>query len=254
MMEDWNGKPIRSFRSKGGVLALADPFSGVVQGGVRPWPPAELIQKSYKSEHGAAFGDEPGLVAWSGQYYCDLQSLHCEDALTWSVFGTLARKEGMLRAAYAADLLQALDVPHEPGEVGTPDVWLWRRVPHPETLVAGGPEIDFAVQSERLLILGEAKWRSPVGKSQGVRGDLDQMQLRRMVVQKWHQAFFPSYTRFVLLLVRREGDTVHEDISLPVLSLHVRCTTWTELAGLTSHPLRDELTKYVGWKHRHSQP
>lgn len=91
MNEDWNGQPVRSFRSKGGVLALADPFSGVVRGDVRPWPPAELIQKAYKSEHGSAFGHEPSLVEWSGRYYCDLQSLHCEDALTWSVFGTLAR-------------------------------------------------------------------------------------------------------------------------------------------------------------------
>src|SRR4051812_2410134 len=112
-MENWNGEPITSFCSKGGVLALADPFSGVVKGNVRPWPPSELIQKAYKSEHGSAFGVDPALVAWSGQYYSDLQSLHCEDALTWSVFGTLGREASAVRSAYAAELLHALHVPHE---------------------------------------------------------------------------------------------------------------------------------------------
>ncbi len=253
-MEDWNGKPISSFRSKGGVLALSDPYSGVVKADVRPWPPAELIQKAYKSEHGSAFGDVRALVAWSGQYYSDLQSLHCEDALTWSVFGTLGRQDTNSRAAYAAELLNALQVPHELSEIGIPDVWLWRRVPHPQTLVAGGPEIDFALQGERLLVLGEAKWRSPVGKKRGVGRNKDQMQLRRMIVENWHRAFFPGYTRFVLLLVGRDEESLNDDIALPDLTLHVRAISWAALAALKSHPWRDELLKYVAWKHINSQP
>lgn len=147
-----------------------------------------------------------------------------------------------------------MGVPHEANELGSPDVWLWRRVPYPQTLVAGGPEIDFAIQGERLLILGEAKWRSPVGRRQGIRGDLDQLQLRRMVIQTWHRAFFPGYTRFVLLLVGREREALREDISLPSLSMHVRATSWSELAELTSHPFREELVRYVDWKNTNSQP
>jgi len=251
-MEGWNGQPVKTFASKGGVLALEAPWAGVVRGGVSPWPPAELIQKTYKSEHGGAFADHAGLSAWSGGYYTDLQSLHCEDALTWSVFGTLSRAPAVTRARYAAELLQSLGVPAGADEIGDPDVWLWRRVPHPETLVSGGPEIDFCIQGERVLVLGEAKWRSSVGKGQGVRRDMDQMQIRRMVVEKWHRAFFPEYSRFVLLLVGRESEAIEEDIVLGCVTLHVRQITWAAAAALASHPHCDELVRYVAWKGRHS--
>ena len=30
---------------------------------------------------------------------------------------------------------------------------------HPDTLVPGGPEIDFGVQTDDLILAGEAKWR-----------------------------------------------------------------------------------------------
>jgi hypothetical protein len=141
---------------------------------------------------------------------------------------------------------------HE-AEIGLPDVWLWRRVPHPETLVSGGPEIDFALQGERVLVLGEAKWRSLLGRGQGVAGDLDQLQLWRMVVERWHRAFYPTTSRFVILLVGREQVAQPEDFTLGPVTLHVRQATWGDVASIGAHPHREELARYVAWKARHSQ-
>ena len=49
-----------------------------------------------------------------------------------------------------------------------PDLGVHRGIPHPDTLVPGGPEIDFGIQTADTLILGEAKWLSGVGRLQGV--------------------------------------------------------------------------------------
>jgi len=87
-----------------------------------------------------------------------------------------------IRAAYAADVLRAIGI--DDAQPETAHVWLWRRLPHPDTLVPGGPEIDFGIQTPRTLVLGEAKWRSPIGSAQGKHGDKDQIQLRVRILSK----------------------------------------------------------------------
>lgn len=53
------------------------------------WPPPEIVQKLNKSNHklafmGKIFADPKFTLGFNS----DLQSIHSEDAITWSVFGT----------------------------------------------------------------------------------------------------------------------------------------------------------------------
>jgi len=77
-------------------------------------------------------------------------------------------------------------------------MWLWRKLPHPDTLVPGGPEIDFGIQSSNVLVLGEAKWRSPVGAIQGAPKDKDQILLRREFIANCGERLYPSCRHFVV--------------------------------------------------------
>ncbi len=92
-------------------------------------------------------------------FYSDLQSLHSEDAVTWSFFGPLVYAAPSVRSAFVKELLILIDVQ---GSSLNALVWLWRRIPHPDDLVPGGPEIDFGIQTDDVFLLGEAKWRSSV--------------------------------------------------------------------------------------------
>jgi hypothetical protein len=167
-IQNWHGAEIKVARSAGGVLAVADPWDNVVRTGIRPWPPPELIQKAYQSRQLSAFRGENAEIAVSRLgFYSDLQSLHSEDALTWSVFGPIAYATRAVREEFTRELLELINVPHE--STGHAHVWLWRRLPHPDTLVPGGPEIDFGIQTDALFLLGEAKWRSRVGAFQGAQ-------------------------------------------------------------------------------------
>ena len=53
-----------------------------------------------------------------------------------------------------------------------------RRIPHPDSLVPGGPEIDAGIISRNSVLFIEAKWQSQVGDKQGKEKDKDQIQLR----------------------------------------------------------------------------
>jgi hypothetical protein len=84
-MLDWNDRAIPVAHSKGGVKAVAHPFDNLVRTGISAWPPPEIVQKLYKSRQSRAFEGKDLEIATSGLgYYCDLQSLHSEDAITWS--------------------------------------------------------------------------------------------------------------------------------------------------------------------------
>lgn len=171
-LRDWLGRPVKAARSVGGVLAFRSAWDGVMRGDVTPWPPPELVQKIYQSRQARAYrGAELAMVTAEHDFYADLQSVHSEDAVTWSLFGPLAHAPSHVRAAYATQLIATTLEP----VVGTEaaHIWLWRRLPHPDTLVPGGPEIDFGVQTERVLFLGEAKWRSSIGAARGADGSKD---------------------------------------------------------------------------------
>lgn len=133
-------------------------------------------------------------------------------------------------------------------------LWLWRRLPHPDNLVPGGPEIDVGIQTGNLLLLGEAKWRSSFGVAQGVSRNKTQMELRQEFCQKYGARLLPSVRHFVVLAVSWRGDIApRTDTEVDGIALHVRDTTWEVLVGIPSHPCSDELRKYLRWKIRNSK-
>src|SRR4051794_27427343 len=111
-----------------------------MRSGIDPWPPAPIVQKLHQSRHGSRFRQEiRAQAAERLGFYCDLQSLHSEDSVTWSFFGTLAWA-GPERAAQFLNWLW--------GRLGLPwtenrrcEIDLWRRIIHPETKGMGGPEL-----------------------------------------------------------------------------------------------------------------
>ena len=85
------------------------------------------------------------------------------------MFGTVGRAQRAILREWLADLFNLLDLV----EIKTDgaEVFLWRRIPHPDILVPGGPEIDVGISHENALILSEAKWLSGVGSAQGKMKD-----------------------------------------------------------------------------------
>lgn len=251
-IEDWRGNPIEVARSKGRVIATADPWNNVIRTGVRPWPAPELIQKIYESRQVRAFAGQEQVAATAKLgFYSDLQSLHSEDAITWSFFGPVAYATPSIRSAFVKELLALIDVE---GTSSNAHLWLWRRLPHPDTRVPGGPEIDFGIQTDDLFLLGEAKWRSPIGCGQGVNRDKTQMTLRQEFCRKYGAKVLADTLRFVVLGVSWKGGIAFRgDNEFDGVTLHVRDTTWEAVAGIISHPCAEEVRKYLEWKEQNSK-
>jgi hypothetical protein len=185
-------------------------------------------------------------------FYSDLQSLESEDAITWSVFGPVAYASPHLRASFAAGLLKLIGVPS--GPVSIANVWLWRRLPHPDTLVPGGPEVDFGLQTAEVFLLGEAKWLSAVGAAQGVGRDKNQITLRREFCAKYGRRLITGARRFVVLGVSLDGGMVPTaDSEAEGVSLYARDLTWKDLVGLDVHPHAAEIRSYLAWKRSNSR-
>jgi hypothetical protein len=251
-IQNWHHESIEVARSTGGVLAAVNPWHNVIRTGVRPWPAPELIQKIYQSRQVRAFsGDEHRSATATLGFYSDLQSIHSEDAITWSVFGPVVYAAQTVREAFVRDLLALIGVS---AAATNAHIWLWRRLPHPDTLVPGGPEIDFGVQTDDLFLLGEAKWRSSVGVAQGVNRDKDQVTLRREFCEKYGLRLLPTVKHFVVLGVSWKGGlTTHAQSESSGVCLYARDCTWEALAEVSSHPCQDELRRYLAWKIQNSQ-
>ena len=248
---DWRGKEIDLVESRGGVLAFVNPWDGVVHGRVDPWPPPELVQKLYQSNHGGAFvdGASNGATSFLG-YYSDLQSMHSEDAVTWSLFGPIAYADSDVRARFCAQLLESLGIERSASNT---IMWLWRRLPHPDTRASGGPEIDFGIQTADTLILGESKWRSGFGTGQGANGDKDQIQLRAEYCIKHGAEVFSSVKQFIVLAVGRAGNLLTEaHNTLNGGNVLLQEITWERLAGLTANPFAAEFQKQLEWRTKRS--
>jgi hypothetical protein len=248
-MQDWNGKEIAFAHSKGGGQIVAHPMDNLISTGCLPWPPAEIVQKLYRSRQENAFTGEQLAICKSGLgYYCDLQSLNSEDAITWSVFGTIARSDRNHREAWVADFLRLIDIPKEVSPICA-DICLWRRIPHPDTLVSGGPEIDFEIITENAVILGEAKWKSSVGKAQGKLKDKDQIQLRGEWLEKHGNKVFPQCKHHVVLGVSLVENSFENSVPDGVI---FKSAVWEEVCKLSSHPLCEEVARYFNWKVQNS--
>jgi hypothetical protein len=209
---DWRGHPVEVVTSAGGVRAVVDPWDGLIRTGISPWPPPELIQKLYQSRHSSAFrGDDSERAVAKHGFYSDLQSLRSEDGLTWSVFDSVVYADAALRVRFVTELLEQIGV--SVTKPRTAVVWLWRRLPHPDTLVPGGPEIDFGIQTEDVFVLGEAKWLSGIGAGQGAGRDQNQIQLRNAFCEKYGRRLLPNCKVFVVLGASIDGDMLTPDFS-----------------------------------------
>lgn len=250
---NWREEPIEVAHSKGGTLVVVNFVDNLITTGVSPWPPAEIAQKLYQSRQIRAFeGKDRKAVMQTLGYYSDLQSIHSEDAITWSVFGTLAYANVHTRRAFTKALFDLLRIPVS--DIGSINVWLWRRIPHPDTLVSGGPEIDFGIQTEQVVILGEAKWLSSIGKAQGKARDKDQLILRQGFFEKYGKVIFGAALHYVVLSLSLTGGILKDkDIELEHATLHYRDTTWACVSNLEGHPLPSEIRSYLEWKRKNSR-
>ena len=248
-MKNWNQKEVEILTSKGGVIALANPYDNLITGEITPWPPAEIVQKLYQSHQTRAFAeDQIKILQKYNGYYTDLQSIHSEDAITWSVFGTVAHSSNKNRNKFIFDLFHSIGVNAE--SIDNSEIFLWRRIPHPDTLVSGGPEIDFGILTQRTLILGEAKWKSSVGNAQGKNKDKDQIQLRVEFLKKYASKLYPGVKQFIVL-----GVGFDVKITENYKDKMVKCigTAWKDICRLQSHPHYAELVRYLAWKNEYSK-
>ena len=137
-----------------------------------PWPPASIVQKLYQSRAARSFdGEDLDIVTKHLGYYCDLQSVHSEDVITYNFFGIT----GDRLVEVVNWLSQRLGL-H--GRDTDCEVSCWRRIPHPDTLVSGCPESDALLVGDKTVVMVEAKWKSSEGKGQGKSGKKTQLRHR----------------------------------------------------------------------------
>lgn len=92
IVKDGNGHEIAIALGKGGVTVTVHQFNNLIRPGCSPLPPPEIMQKLYPRRQVRTFvGEEARLRASGLGLHDDLQSLHREDAKTWSVFGIAFR-------------------------------------------------------------------------------------------------------------------------------------------------------------------
>ena len=241
---NWNGDEVTFAESKRGTLAFTDPLVGLLRGDVKVWPTPEILQKLYKSNHQNDFEDEDlHVVTQMMGYYCDLQSVNSEDAITWSVFGPLIYAEEAIRVKFCTKLFQMVEPSLCPP--GTATISLWRRTPHPIKLSMGGPEIDVLLQTPEVVILGEAKWKS--------KRDEEQIELRKRVFSRFGQRIYAEKTTFVVLGIHLDEPVVqHQECQVGDVEILMRNVSWEDLCSIKPHPAGDELLKYFRWKKKMS--
>ena len=249
-VEHWQaGKKLTLAESKSGVRVTRHPLDNIVQTISTRLTPPELLQKFYADSFCGRTPADDQFARDGLGYYCNLQSLNSEDSLTWSIFGTLAHMSPEARHPICTELFKQLELPLPSENVL---VWLWRRIPHPEKLESiGGPEIDFGLMTPETLILGEAKWNSPLGTCQGVNKDRSQLDLRLAYCEQLAPQTLPSVRHRVILGVGRSNDILPATVQSR--SAQVRSLTWNQIASLFPAPLAAEFERYLEWRRRHAR-
>lgn len=238
-MKDWNDKEIRIVKSRGGKISVCNHEDNLIIPPNSVWPHPDIVKKLYKSNLIRYFEENARseLIKKLG-FYCNLQSLRSEDAITWSVFGTLHYFPKVSKVEFINSLLERIG---EKLRVNDCSIQLWTRIAHPDTLVSGGPELDFQIVGDNLVILGEAKWTGKVAKGQGEAKNKDQLELRLEFRQKYGKQIFPKANEMLLLVVglSERPDSIDSDITW---------ITWEEICNKTRHPLENEVKRYYLWK------
>ena len=250
-MIDWNGREVPSAQSRGGIVALADFSDNLIRVHGVPWPPPPVVQKLYESRQSRAFDEEDlALVTARLGVYSDLQSLSSEDAITWSFFGPVSAAGSRQRASMLNWLIGHLGLPWT--DSTSCSVELWRRIPHPDRSLPGGPELDVVLDGDRCVVFVEAKWGSVEGRRQGVAKDKTQMQLRREFLAQYGPRIYGSDRAYVVLAVVLGGE-LEEQAAADAGGVFTRTITWAELSQCPAHPCREEFETYYRWKVRWSR-
>lgn len=240
-MRDWNDKEIQIARSRGGKVSVCNYEDNLVIPSPSIWPHPDIIKKLYKSDHSKDF-DSTSLEALSARlgFYCDLQSLRSEDAITWSIFGTLNYFPKEMQVLFVNSLLETIG---KNPTVTDCLIQLWTKIAHPDTLVSGGPELDFQIIGDNVVIFGECKWTAKVAEKQGKQKNKNQLQLRKEYLEKYGKQIFPNVSRQLVLVV---GLTKPQILVCPTI-------TWEEVCNNTQHPLKEEISRYYHWKKEFGQ-
>jgi hypothetical protein len=241
---DWNNRTVMAVRSRGGVFAFPDFADNLIRMDSVCWPPADLVQKLFKSEKLWAFSEEDQtyLSAKLG-YYCDLQSVHSEDALHWSYFGPLIYATDIQRLDFARWLRTKLSLKaHEPASCS---LSCWRRVPHPENGTPNGPEMDLLIVTDTFTLALESKWRSGEGRWQGMAGNSTQLELRQRFLAQFGPAVFRNGLVAVLYVILDQSQSSFGNPGIPIPVLNMK---WSELCQFAKHPRADEVKRYYDWK------
>jgi len=240
-MFDWNKKEIRITKSRGGKISVCNYENNLIIPYRSIWPHPDILKKLYRSDHSKDF-DQASLKALSTKlgFYCDLQSLRSEDAITWSMFGTLNYFSKSLQVQFVNSLLETIG--EEPNAKDCL-IQLWIRIAHPDTLVSGGPELDFQIIGDKVVIFGECKWTAKVAENQGKQKNKNQLQLRKEYLEKYGKQIFPNVSRQLVLVV---GLTKPQILVCPTI-------TWEKVCNNTQHPLKEEISRYYHWKKEFGQ-
>jgi hypothetical protein len=243
-MEDWNGRRVEAIRSRGGVFAFPDYANNLIRPEPVCWPPAEIIQKLYKTEKLWAFlGEDQELLSRKVGYYCDLQSVHSEDAMHWSYFGPLVYGAVEDRQRFGCWLRSKLAL-----NCGDPNrccLAMWQRVPHPDNGTPNGPEVDLVISTDTFTLLAESKWRSGEGRWQGVDGTATQLQLRQRFLARFGKSLFGDVFLAVLYIVLDNSQFSSGNSSSGVPVLNIR---WADLCDFSQHAYAAEVRRYYDWK------
>jgi len=239
-MRNWKDKEIGVAKSKGGKISVCDYRDNLIIPVDSTWPHPDIVKKLCQSNHINDFDElERHELTRELGFYCGLQSLRSEDAITWSVFGTLH----YFSKRYQIDFVNSLlDIVGVKSPVNDCLIELWTRIAHPDTLVSGGPELDLQIFCDNLVIFGEAKWLSKVAEGQGKKKDKSQLELRTEFLSKYGNQIFPRASRQIVLTIGLSEIVNKNECSV----------TWEELCKI-QHPLKNELVNYYLWKKNNGQ-
>jgi hypothetical protein len=248
-IETWRGEVAEVARSPSGVLLLCDYADNLLGAPGVAWPPPALVAKLVADGRVSGTWPESLLTRVSARlgYYCPLQSINSEDAITWSYFGSLMYGGADARLDFMSWLLKRIGLPAG-DTVCTVD--LWRRIPHPQKPAAPGPELDVLLQGDRSVVYVEAKWGSPEGTGQGPGGTATQMGLRRDFLDNYGAKVYGDRRFAVVGAVVQ--DPVESATPPDTASVVTRTITWQELSTFGEHPMGGEFGDYLAWKRVHS--
>ncbi|MGD0804493.1 MAG: hypothetical protein ABSA11_10525 [Candidatus Bathyarchaeia archaeon] len=234
---NWNNKPVEVVYSKDNRPFLCDYSDNLIRLNTKAWPHPFVAKKLRRANRARSFSKENyhQLCVKLG-FYCDLQSLRSEDAISWSVFGSLEQSPQNQSISFLVEMLNLIGIKTKSKNF---EIDLWSRIPHPDThKKANGPEIDFSIVGDDVIILGESKWESPVDKKQGKMKNKDQLQLRREYLDGIGSKIYSDKEFREVLII---GNEKNAEIGYPSL-------TWEQVCTQIKHPAGKELERYYDWK------